>query len=121
MVLTVNGVDMTPFAAYAGLQWQRADVDGEGAGRVLSGTMIRDRKAIKIRMDVTCRPITAEEQSIILQAIEPEYVTVRYTDPVTNTVKTGTFYSNNIPSTYAMKDRYGKEWWSGLTFPLIQR
>lgn len=121
MVLEINGMNMVPYIAYGGLQWQRADVDGEGAGRALSGTMIRDRVAIKIRWDVTCRPLTAEEQAKILSAVEPEFVSVRYIDPVTNTVKTGTFYSNNIPSTYAMKDRFGIERWTGLTFPLIQR
>lgn len=121
MVLEVNGVNMVPYIAYGGLQWQRADVDGEGAGRALSGTMIRDRIAIKIRWDVTCRPLTTEEQAIVLQAIEPEYITVKYFDPVSARIKTDTFYSNNIPSTYAMKDRNGVEWWSGLTFPLIQK
>lgn len=120
MVLEVNGVNMVPYIAYGGLQWQRADVDGEGAGRVLSGRMIRDRKAIKIRWDVTCRPLTSVEQSVVLTAIEPEYVNVRYTDPVSNKIKSSRFYSNNIPSSYAMKDRSGVEWWTGLTFPLIQ-
>lgn len=122
MTLTVAGIDMIPYIAYGGLQWQRADVDGEAAGRTtLSGTTIRDRIAIKIRWDITCRPLKADELSLILSAIEPEFVTVTYTDPVTNTTKSDKFYSNNFPATFAMKDRAGREWWSGLTFPLIQR
>ena len=65
-------------------------------------------------------PLTAAEQARILSAIEPEFVTLTYTDPVTNSTKSGQFYSNNFPSTFAMV-RNGEDWWSGLTFPLIQR
>lgn len=121
MVFKVNGVDMTHYIAYGGLKWQRADVDGPNAGRTLDAEMQRDRVAIKIRWDVTCRPVTAEELSVILTAIEPEYVIVEYSDPVTNTVKTGTFYSNNIPASFMMVNRSGVEYWTGVTFPVIQK
>lgn len=121
MVFTVNGVDMVPFLAYGGLKWQRADVDGPNAGRTLDAEMQRDRVAIKIRWDATCRPVTADELSKILTAIEPEYVTVSYTDPVTNTVKTGTFYSNNVPASFMMVNQCGTEYWAGVTFPIIQK
>lgn len=120
MVFEINGTDITPYIAYGGLQWQRADVDGDNAGRMLSGDMRRDRIAIKIRWDVTCRPLKASELATILRLVEPEYVTLRYTDPVTNSVKSDTFYSNNIPATFGFI-RSGVEWWQGLTFPLIQR
>lgn len=64
----------------------------------MDGTMYRDRITTKFRIDVTCRPLTAQEASIVLSAIQPEYVTVTYTDPISNTTKTATAYSNNIPA-----------------------
>ena len=121
MILKVNGVDITPYIAYGGLGWQRADVDGPNAGRTLDAEMHRDRVAIKIRWDVTCRPLTATELSKILTLIEDEYVSVQYTDPVTNTVKNGEFYSNNVPAQFLMISQSGIEYWTGLTFPLIQK
>ncbi len=121
MVLTVNGIDMIPYIAYGGLKWQRSDVDGPNAGRTLDGEMNRDRVATKIRWDVTCRPVTSSELAKILQAIEPEYVTVTYMDPTTNKKKNGTFYSNNIPAQFLMVNSGGVEYWTGLTFPLIQK
>ena len=87
MTLTVAGIDMIPYIAYGGLQWQRADVDGEAAGRALNGDMIRDRVAVKIRWDITCRPLKADELSLILSALNPEFVTVTSYDPVTNPPK----------------------------------
>ena len=120
MVFEIDGVNMLPYIAYGGLQWQRSDIDGENGGRTLDGNMTRDRLAIKIRWDVTCRPLKSSEISKVLTAIEPEYITLRYTNPVLNTESVAQFYSNNIPASFCMKDRTGTEWWQGLTFPVIQ-
>lgn len=121
MVFKINGVDITPYIAFGGLKWSRNDVEAANAGRMQNGEMQRDRVAIKYRWDVTCRPLKASEQAMLLTLIEPEYVTVQYTDPMTNATATGTYYSNNIPSTFAIIDSKGAEWWTGLAFPLVQK
>lgn len=121
MTMIVNRLDMSRFIARSGLKWQRSDVDGSNAGRLANGDMQRDRVATKIRWDITCRPLTGDELSQILTAISDEYVTVVYTDPVTNSDKTGVFYSNNFPVGLIGVMASGMEYWTGLTFPLIQR
>lgn len=121
MTFAINGVDITPYIAYGGLKWQRADVDGPNAGRTLDGTMIRDRRAIKIRWDVTCRPLLASELATVLSLIEPVYVSLTYSNPVTNSTSTGSFYANNFPVQFSMITKNGQEYWTGLTFPLIQK
>lgn len=113
--------NILPCVAFGGLKWQRSDIDGPSAGRGTNGDVIRDRIAIKIRWDVTCRPVTGEEQSKILQLIEPEFVTLKYLDPVTNGEKTGIFYSNNFPTGFGLQRKNGVILWTGLTFPLIQK
>lgn len=120
MTFTIDGVDITPYIAFGGLSLTRSDVDGPNAGRQINGDLIRDRVATKIRWDVTCRPLTGAECSIVLQSVQPEYVQLTYSDPVTNTVKTGTFYSNNIPATFYM-EKNGVMRWTGITFPLVQK
>lgn len=120
MTLKVNGVDMTPYIAFQGLKWQRSDVDSADAGRTLDGSLVRGRVATKIRLDVTCRPLTASEASIVLNAILPEWVTVIYTDPMLGN-RTVTMYSNNNPASYLLKRSDGTEYWSGITFPLIEK
>lgn len=121
MTFKINNIDITPYIAFGGLSWQREDIDGPNAGRGQDGNLIRDRIATKIRWDVVCRPLTSAELSIILTAIQPEWVTLQYLDPVSNTIKSGQFYSNNIPATFAMKKRNGIELWTGVTFPLIMK
>lgn len=120
MVFKINGVDITPYIAFGGLKWQRSDVDGPNAGRDSTGTVIRDRRATKIRWDVTCKPLTGDEQATVLQLIAPESVNLQYTDPVTNTTKSGTFYSNNFPTSFGIQRKNGTSLWTGLTFPLVQ-
>lgn len=119
MILEIDGVDITPYIAYQGLKWQRADVDGPNAGRSMDGTVIRDRIAIKSRLDITCRPLTSAEASKILKLIEPIKVTVRYTDPMSG-VKTVDMYSNNIPAQFLIQRKNGTALWGGITFPLIE-
>lgn len=123
MNLIIDGIDLTPYIAFNGYKWQRSDVDGPNAGRSLDKAYLyRDRIATKIRLDITCRPLTTEEARIVLQAIEPEYVTVTYTDPQEGgDVHDMEMYSNNIPASHALHRRDGTDVWGGITFPLIQR
>lgn len=119
MTLTVDGVDLTPYIAFGGLKWQRSDIDSADAGRTMDGVMHRGRVATKIRLDVTCKPLTSSQAAIVLSAVEPEYVTVTYSDPMTGS-RTATMYANNNPATFMLKRKNGEELWSGITFPLIE-
>ena len=111
---------MLPYTAYQGLKWQRSDIEASDAGRTMDGVMHRGRVATKIRLDVTCRPLTSAEASIVLNAILPEWVTVTYTDPMSGQV-TKTMYSNNNPASFMLKKPDGREYWNGITFPLIEQ
>lgn len=120
LVLEIDGFNIVPYISFGGIKWQRSDVDGEGAGRTLDGKLRRNRVATKRRLDITCRPLNAAETSKVLTAIMPEWVSVRYTDPQTNSIATRKMYSNNNPATFQMKQRNGDELWGGITFPLIE-
>ena len=121
-IMNSNGVyvDIMPYIASGGIKWSRNDVDGPNAGRMQNGYMQRDRVATKYRWDITCRPLTAAEQAIVLQLIEPQYIMVQYTDPLNNVTVANYCYSNNFPSTYLIKGSDGQDYWTGLAFPVIQ-
>ena len=121
MIFQIGGVDITPYVAYNGFKWQRSDLDAPNSGRTLDGLMHRGRVASKIRLDITCRPLLASEARIVLNAILPEWVTVTYTDPMNGSSVTKTMYSNNNPASFLLKKRDGGEYWSGITFPLIEQ
>ena len=121
MVLEINGVNIVPYIAHQGIKWQRSDLEGEDATRSLDGYLRRDRIASKIRLDITCPPLTTENASKVLTAIMPEWVTVRYTDPQVGGVVTREMYSNNTPATHCVVLNDGTEYWDGIVFPLIER
>ena len=121
MTFTVNGVNMLPYIEKGGIKWQRNDIEASDAGRTLDGLMHRGRVAMKVRLDVTCMPMETADLKIVLNAINPEFVTVRYDDPLQGGVVTKTMYSNNVPATCLQVYEDGTEMWNEITFPLIER
>lgn len=119
-VFEINGVNMLPYVAYKGIKWQRSDLDSSSTTRMLNGELRRKRVATKIRLDITCRPLKLEEAKIVLTAIMPEFVTVRYTDPQLGTTTTKTMYSNNNPASHLINTA-DASWWDGIEFPLIEK
>ena len=111
---------MTPYVAYGGFKWSRQDIDAPDTGRSMDGLMHRGRVATKIRLDITCRPLKAEELQIVLTTILPEYVTVTYDDPMYG-LTTKTMYANNHPAVFQLNKDDGRQYWSGVTFPLVER
>lgn len=117
MILKVNGVDITPYVEQRGIKWQRNDLDGANAGRTMDGTMHRERVTSKVRLDITCLPLSSEDAATVLNAIYPEYVEVEYIDPMYgHSIKT--MYSNNAPATFVDTVT---DLWEGINFPLIER
>ena len=118
--ITINGTDITGMIAHQGVKWSRNDIDGPNAGRTISGLMIRDRVATKIRLDITCRPLTSDELHTVLNLILPQFVSVTYDDPMYGLV-TKTMYANNNPATFYKAMENGEEYWINVTFPLVER
>lgn len=120
MMLKINGVDFMPFIAKQGVKWQRNDIDAPNSGRTMDGQMQRGRVSTKIRLDITCRPLTAEEAMLVLNALLPEYVYVDYYDPMTGYRYNVEMYANNNPASFLI-EKPEDDWWGGITFPLIER
>lgn len=119
--ISIDGTDITNLIAYQGVQWKRNDIDGPNAGRTLSGLMIRDRVSTKIRLDITCRQLTLPEVRMLLNLLMPEFVSVTYDDPMDGLV-TRTMYANNNTAQFLFaRENDTKEWWDGVSFPLVER
>jgi len=119
MQIIIDGTDITSLIAYRGVKWSRNDIDGPNAGRNMAGTMIRDRVTTKMRLDVTCHPLTDEHHTMLMRLLMPEFVTVSYFDPVDGQVSK-VMYANNNSSGYLMV-KNGTEYWEEVTFPLVER
>ena len=133
--IKIDGTDITNYIAFNGVKWSRHDIDGPNAGRSMSGLMIRDRVATKIRLDITCRPLNHDELHALLNLILPEFVTVTYNDPMYGTVSK-TMYANENTADFLIRknpiqtDRWwicrgsvpdSTELWNNISFPLVER
>lgn len=118
--ILIDGTDITNYIAAEGVAWSRNDIDGPNAGRNLAGTEIRDRITTKIRLDVTCRKLTFEEQRSLLNLLYPEFVTVTYTDPLFG-ISSRVMYCNKNESNIFRRLRNGSEKWTPKSFALVER
>ena len=131
--ITIDGTDITNMIAHKGVKWSRNDIDGPNAGRTITGMMVRDRVATKIRLDITCRVMNEDELNTLLNLILPEFVNVTYEDPQDGLV-TRVMYANNnsaefllhkshvIPDElWYMEPAPDIEYWHNISFPLVER
>ncbi len=96
------------------------DLDGETA-RTASGLMVRDRIAVKRKLELSWKYLTAVELSQILKAVSPVFVNVTYDDPETNELQTGTFYAGDRTAG-AIDYSSGKvQGWKDVKFNLIEQ
>ena len=117
----IDGVEITDYIAYNGLKRSRNDIDSPDSGRTLDGLMHRVRVATKLRWDVTCRPLKADELALIERLIMPVWISVTIVGEAYYGTWTRTCYANNTAAEYLIRKPDGDQYWGGVTFPLIER
>lgn len=121
MEFYVNGTNIIPYLKFGGLKMKRNDIDGTNAGRDLTGTLIRDRVATKMRWDCTTHPMPLSQANELLSILQPEWISVRTDYTLDGQRRTYTCYSNNIEVTFLMYMRNGIPWVNEFTFPIIEK
>ena len=93
------------------------DVDYD-AGRVSSGLMVRNKQAMKAKLEFTFPP-TKDETAIanLLQSVSPEAYYLKYYDPMTATAVTKKFYTGDrtVP-VY----NFALEIWESISFNVVE-
>lgn len=116
-MLKING---TPVATPSVFQVDIADIDGETT-RNARGDLIRDRLAVKRKLNCEWAPLTMTEISTLLQAVQDVFFTVTYPDPMTGSnSEVKTFYVGDRTSPLLLiKD--GQLLWKGLKMNFIEK
>jgi len=115
-MLKINGVAI---AAPSVFQVDIADIDGE-TRRNARGDLIRDRVAVKRKLNCEWPPLTMGEISTLLQAVKDVFFQVTYPEPMTGRTETKTFYvgDRSMPL-LLVKD--GQYLWKGLKMNFIEK
>lgn len=116
MIIKINGTEFKPSAMSIGIQ----DVSASDAGRDQSGTMhkmlITQKR--KIELEWWCPSPQLTKQ--ILSAVNSEYFSVQYTDPLTNTLVTKTMYVGDRSAPIEMWGA-NRKLYSKVSFNLIEK
>lgn len=115
-MLKINGVTI---ATPKSFQVTIIDLDGE-THRNARGQLIRDRIAVKRRLECEWPALKDAEISAILQAVKNEFFQVTYPDPMEGSMQTKTFYVGDRSSPMYKKTG-NSHLWEGLSLNLIER
>ena len=122
MTFIVNSVNLVPYIAFQGLEYQLSDIDDPDTGRMMDGTMRRGKIADKDKWKLKFRAnLTTQEISTILSAVTHQYVTVQYMSPRTATLVTKTMYVGDRTAAHCIEREDGTLLWKDLSFSLIER
>lgn len=114
-ILTIGG---TAMPSPAKLSVQVLDVDGN-ATRNAQGTLIRDRIAVKRKLQCTFPALTWSQASTLLTAISATSFSVTYPDPQTGAMATKTMYVGDRTNP-VLKLTSGVYYWDQIQFDLIE-
>ena len=125
---TDNFVELTPYIAYQGVKWSLNGVEAASTGRTQDSILHLDRVGAKVRLDISCRPLSADDMKTVLQAIIDRahiktkvWLRVKYFDPWYGGIHEAKMYTNNISAQFLKMNADGTSYWQGLQFPFVEQ
>lgn len=114
-MLKINGVVI---ATPKSFEVSISDLDGE-SNRNANGQMIRDRIAVKRKINLDWAPLSQSEMSTLLNAVSSVFFTVEFPDPqIGMTTKTMYVGDRTAPAYQYIN---GEVKWSGLKMNFIEK
>lgn len=119
-MLIVDGVELKAPSTF---QWGLQDVSDQSAGRTQDAVMHKNRIAQKRKIELEWSNPTPEETYAIVNAFQPEYISVQYHDPLDSpdpaVLSTRRFYvGDKTAPVYSWV--VGEERYSAVTFNIIE-
>ncbi len=114
-MLKVNGVAI---AAPSNYEVTIQDLDGE-SNRNASGNMIRDRIAVKRKINLEWPPLSQVEISTLLNAVSSVFFTVTFPDPQQGMITKTMYVGDRTAPAYQYKN--GEVKWSNLKMNFIEK
>ena len=115
-IITINGTGFDPSEMTIGV----TDVSGPDSRRDQTGKMYKNRIGTKYKISLSWWCPTDSETATILTAVSSEYFNVVFTDPVTNTSVTKSFYVGDRSAPVKWW-RTGNKRYNKVSFNLIER
>ncbi|NSB16452.1 DUF6711 family protein [Clostridium beijerinckii] len=116
-MLKVNGVEITAPKTY---QPSINDIDGE-TNRNANGELIRDRIATKRKLEMEWGPLTQEESSALLNAVDAEFFECTFPDPKDGMITKTMYVGDRTAPAYLFDEDSQEMRWKGLKMNFIEK
>lgn len=114
-MLIINGVNVvTPKSMSVSI----SDIDGD-TGRNANGTIVRDRVAIKRKIELEWGMLTQAEISQLLNAVSSVFFNVTFIDPQQGQVTKTMYVGDRSAPVFSFNEKFKP--WSGLKMNLIEQ
>lgn len=114
-MLKINGAAIAAPSAY---EVTVQDLDGE-SNRNANGDLIRDRIAVKRKLQLEWPPLSQSEISTLLNAVSSVFFTVTFPDPQSGMITKTMYVGDRTAPAYMYKD--GQVKWSNLKMNFIEK
>lgn len=116
-MLKVNGVDITTPKSY---QPSLNDIDGE-TNRNANGDMLRDRIATKRKLEMEWGPLSQDEISTLLTAVQDTFFDVTFPDPKDGIITKTMYVGDRTAPAYLFDEESQEAKWKGLKMNFIEK
>ena len=116
-MLSINGVAIATPKTF---EVTISDLDGE-SNRNTNGDLIRDRIAVKRKMDCEWPPLAQPEISTLLNAVSDVFFEVTYPDPMDGVITKTMYVGDRSAPAYSYNGSTKQVEWSGLKMNFIER
>ena len=110
----MNNVDVTSYFVPKGMKVTYKKILGRNGGTYLSGDQEEDLLAWKAVVQLTCMPLTENQQNDFLQKATVADPTLYYFDPRTNAYRTIHYMATIQETVFRGAGGTGTEYWTGL-------
>ncbi|WP_211135149.1 DUF6711 family protein [Clostridium paraputrificum] len=114
-MIKINGVAIATPKIYEATV---SDLDGE-SNRNAAGQLIRDRIAVKRKLNLEWGPLSQSEIALILNAVSGVFFTVTFPDPQLGIITKTMYVGDRTAPAYQYINKEVK--WSGLKLNLIEK
>lgn len=114
----IASVDGEAIPCPSSYKWKLEDISAADAGRTEDTVMHKKRIGQVVGLELAWQNIPTQTASKVLQAFNPEYITISYLDPYSGTFVTADFYVGNR-SAPLYNATLGL--WSDVSFNVIKR
>ena len=114
-MIKINGVDIATPKTF---ETTVTDLDGE-TNRNANGELIRDRIAVKRKLNLEWGPLNQAQMQTLLNAVSSVFFTVTFPDPMSGVITKTMYVGDRTAPAYAYIN--GAVKWSGLKMNFIEK